>query len=115
MAPNAERGHEIQSCASPRSSLVLFAARLVELPPVREHVFLHFKFEVIEACLHPCAGIGDGLVVDAGADLLEEEVQQRARRHVPDRRFHVLGEVALDGLDGLLAFGFVEFDGHGRP
>jgi hypothetical protein len=39
---------------------------------------------------------GDGPVVDERTDFFQKEFQQRTHRHVPDRLFHVLTEVALE-------------------
>ncbi|KOT01645.1 hypothetical protein DM50_3255 [Burkholderia mallei] len=39
--------------------------------------------------------VGDREVVDRGADLLDEEMQQRARLKIADRLFQIFGEIAL--------------------
>jgi len=55
-----------------------------------------------------------GEVVDHGADLLQKEAQQRTGLDVADALFHVLIEIALDGLDSFLTDVAVKFNGHAR-
>jgi len=96
-----------------QGGLECFFVWLAEFLPVREDLFIDFKAKVIQAGLQALLGVGNCLVVDAGADLLKEETQQRPGGDVANWGFHVFLEITLKGFDGLLAFFLVEFDAHG--
>jgi hypothetical protein len=68
----ADRRHHSGCCA--RSALA------IELAPVAELLGVAFDVELADAHLQPFLRVGNGLVVDARADFLDEEVQQRDGR-----------------------------------
>jgi hypothetical protein len=82
---------------------LLRLARLVELAPVLQRVFVHFDIEIGHLRLQTFLHIDDGLVIDQRADFFDEEIQQRTGRDIADRLVHVLAEPAFDGRNGFRA------------
>lgn len=67
--------------------------------PVLELVFVDLDVDLHDARLQALLDIGDRLVVDDGARLLEKIAEQRAGGDAADRLFHVFAKVAFDGSD----------------
>lgn len=97
-----------------KHSLPFWAGLLINLTPIGELVFVDFKVQFGHAGLKLLLGVGDALVVDAGSNFRKQEREQGACGDVPDRLFHVLAEVPLNGGDGLQSVFFAEFNGHGE-
>jgi len=79
--------------------------------PVLERVGEELAIEVGDALLQALLGVGDGFVVDGGADLLEELVEEESGGEIPDGLGQVLFEVLLEGFNGVGAGLLREFDG----
>ena len=78
-----------------------------------EFVGVEFAAEVGDALGEAGLRVADGLVVDDGADLFEEEVEEERGREIADW-IEIFLEVAFEGGDGSGALRFVEFQGdHG--
>ncbi len=101
---------ETWRCALPE--LRLCFDLLLELSPIGELVFVNFEVQFCDPSLKSFLSVCDALVVDAGANLLQEEREQPARSNVADFLFHVLAEVPFDRRDGLLPVFFSKFNGH---
>jgi hypothetical protein len=81
--------------------------------PEREFVFVHVHIHLGHARLQPLLHVGHGAVVDAGADFLQEEIQQRGSFDVADALVALFLEPAFDRGDGLLVQVLGQSDGHG--
>jgi hypothetical protein len=101
-------------CPSAETALAAGFAFCVGSRPVLEFVGEEFPAEVGDALRHAGLGVGDGLVVDRGADFFKEEAEQETGRHIADG-LKVLFEVALHGRDGVGALLFAEFKGGHGP
>src|SRR5688572_23122812 len=84
-----------------RTSSSTRLGRAIEPLPELERLRVNFEVQLGDARLQALLHIGDRLVVDQWADLLEKIAEQSAGGHVADLLLHVLPEVALDRGDRL--------------
>lgn len=81
--------------------------------PVLELIGIKFAGQIGQLELQTCLGVGDGAVVDGGADLFENEIEQQTGGHIADGLGEILFEVALERCNGVGALLLGEFDaGH---
>lgn len=80
-------------------------ANPADLPsgPVAEVFLVAHTLEIGDATREVRLGVGDRLVVDGGANLLQAVVEQQPGLQVADLPIQVLDGVALDGRDEPLA------------
>jgi hypothetical protein len=66
-----------------------------------ELVGIELAVEVGDVLLHPGLRVDDGAIMDGGADLFQEEVEQQTGGEIAEGLRHIFCEVAFDGSDGV--------------
>ncbi len=81
-------------------------------PPVLELLFVELDVQFLDSLLKALLYLADSLVVDEWTHLFEEEAQKGTCANVSDALIEFLGEVTLDGCDGLASCIAVQLDWH---